>query len=190
MKVAVIILGAGSSSRMGKPKQLLPYKNTTLLGNAIQVANQSLANNVFCVLGANFEIIKKSIEQYNCNIILNPKYKDGLSSSIKTAVKELQNFDKLLFMLGDQPKITFDFLNELLNLSEENPTKIIASDYGNKKGVPAIFPKKYFSELLTLSGDKGASKMLNLHQENIIKLKNNFLVDIDTFKEYLKLIKT
>ena len=190
-KTAILILAAGSSSRMEKPKQLLLYKHTTLLGWAIEQAQNSIANNVFCVLGANAEIIEKEIEKSNSNIIYNPNFKDGLSSSIVAGIHHLKikNFDLVLIMLADQPNVNSSYLNELIKASEENPLKIIASNYGKKVGVPAIFPKNYFQQLLKLKGDKGAGEFLTQHNSEIIKMKPFNLIDIDTPKEYQNLIK-
>lgn len=190
-KTAILILAAGSSSRMGKPKQLLPYKNTTLLGNAIEQAQKSSANAMFCVLGANAKIIKTSIEKHQIETIYNPNYKDGLSSSIVTGIDYLstKNFDAVLIMLADQPNVDSKYLNELIKTFEENLSKIISSSYNENLGVPAIFPKKYFVELLKLKGDKGAKDLLKKYQTEIITMKPFDLIDIDTKKDYQNLIK-
>lgn len=189
MKTAILILAAGSSSRMGTPKQLLPYKSTTFLGYTIEQAKQSRADATFCVLGANAEPIKKSIESYQIETIYNPDFKNGLSSSIVVGVKELQhNFDTILIMLADQPNINFNYLNKLIKTSVENPSKIIASNYQNKIGVPAIFPKKYFNHLLELKRDKGARNILNNNKSDIIKMPPFNLTDIDTKEDYQNLI--
>lgn len=189
-KTAILILAAGSSSRMGKPKQLLPFKNTTLLGWSIAQAKKSKANNIFCVLGANAEIIKKDISNYNIETIFNANFKDGLSSSIVAGTDYLatKNYDSVLIMLADQPNVGSDYLNKLIKTSEENASKIIASNYIDKTGVPAIFTKEYFPDLLNLKGDKGAKDFLNNHQSKIIKLKPFNLVDIDTIEDYKKLM--
>lgn len=175
---------------MGKPKQLLPYKNTTLLGWTISQAKKSKANNVFCVLGANAEIITKDISKHKIECILNPNFKDGLSSSIVAGIDYLKStdFDAILIMLADQPNINSDYLNKLIKTSEENPSKIIASNYIDKIGVPAIFTKEYFPDLLNLKGDKGAKDFLNNHQSKIIKLKPFNLIDMDTKEDYKKLM--
>lgn len=190
MKTAILILSAGSSSRMGKPKQLLPFKNTTLLGNAIEQAKNSKADSVFCVLGSNAKIIEKEIEKSNSKIIYNPNFKDGLSSSIVAGVQHLKNsFDNILVMLADQPNVDATYLNELIKTSKENPSKIISSNYQNNKGVPAVFPKIYFQQLLKLEGDKGAKEFLNNQSSNLIVVKNLInLVDIDTQEDYQNLI--
>lgn len=189
-KTAILILAAGSSSRMGKPKQTLPYKNTTLLVWSIAQAKNSKASSVFCVLGANAEIITKDISKHKVECILNPNFKDGLSSSIIAGIDYLKpkDFDAVLIMLADQPNVNSNYLNTLIKTSEENLSKIIASNYIDKIGVPAIFTKEYFLDLLNLKGDKGAKDFLNNHQSKIIKLKPFNLVDIDTKEDYKKLM--
>lgn len=189
MKSAILILAAGSSSRMGTPKQLLPYKKTTLLGYSIEQAKHIGPKHVFCVLGANAEMIEKSIEKYQIETIYNPDFKHGLSSSIVIGVNILQhNFDTILIMLADQPNVDANYLNKIIKTSKENPSKIIASNYQGKIGVPAIFPKKYFKNLLFLEGDKGAKELLNNHQSEVIKMKPFNLTDIDTKEDYQNLI--
>ena len=188
---STIILSAGSSKRMGTPKQLLPYKHTTLLGWTIEQAKNSTSNEVVCVLGANAEAIKKSIKNYQIKTIFNPNFKDGLSSSIVAGIQYLSETEteRVLVLLADQPNITSDYLNELIKTSKENPSKIIASNYGKHIGVPAVFPKYYSSELLKLKGDKGAKVFLNKNVSNILVLKKMInLVDIDTKEDYQKLI--
>ena len=123
-------------------------------------------------------------------MIINTSYKDGLSSSIATGIKHIENkdFDRILIMLADQPNVNTDYLNTLLNTSQEHPLKIIASDYGKNVGVPAIFPKAYFQNLTKLKGDKGAKLFLQNHLSEVMKMKTIDLIDIDTKEEYQKLI--
>ena len=189
-KTAILILAAGKSSRMGSPKQLLPYQNTTLLGWAIEQAKNSKASAIFCVLGANAIRIKQSIEKNNFEIIINKEFQNGLSTSIIAGINHLKdkNFDSVLIMLADQPNVNTNYLNKLITASEEDKNVIIASCYPNKVGVPAIFPKQYFNQLLQLKGDKGAKYLLNNQHSKIIKLNANNLLDIDTIQDYQKLI--
>ena len=189
-KIAILILAAGSSSRMGTAKQLLPYKKTTLLGWTIEQVKTSKANAIYCVLGANAAIIKQQINQYKIETIFNADFKNGLSTSILVGVNHIiaKNFDSVLITLADQPNINPKYLDELIITSEENPKKIIASNYETKIGVPAIFPKNYFNQLLNLKGDKGASLFLNNHVSETIKMPLFNLIDIDTKEDYQKLI--
>ena len=190
-KIAILILAAGSSTRMGDIKQLLPYKHTTLLGWAIEQAQKSSIKDVFCVLGAYKESIEQQISKYSSKIIYNPNYGSGLSSSIVNGIKYLEekNVEAILIMLADQPHITSEYLNTLIETSKIHPSKIIASNYKDSVGVPAIFPKIYFNELLNLKGDKGAKYFLQKHDSNVIK--TNYpqnLVDIDTPNDYKRLL--
>ncbi len=187
-KIGVLILAAGSSSRMGKIKQLLPYKHTTLLGWTIEQAQASVADEVLCVLGANATEIRVSIKNYKVKTSFNPNYKDGLSSSIVSGIKALENLDAVLILLADQPFVTSAYLNRLLSEYQADEQRIIASNYERSLGVPAVFPKKYFDELKKLSGDKGAKGLLEKYRSELVKVDSENLIDIDTLDDYLKII--
>ena len=187
MNVAILILAAGDSTRMGSPKQLLPLGDKTMIGCAIENALQSQANKVFCVLGANSEKINPSIENYDIETILNSNYKKGLSSSIVKGIETLQAaaFDAVLIMLADQPNVTTEYINTLIDAYRENPKNIITSKYSKTHGVPAVFPRKLYNQLQQLKGDKGAKTFLNA-SKNIIGIDTNQpLIDIDTQEDYL-----
>lgn len=192
MNIAILILAAGSSSRMGKAKQLLPVKNSTLLGIAVKNAHNSNAEQIYCVLGEHAEQIQESIKKYNINIIRNPNYKNGLSSSIVEGIKHLksESIDAILVMLADQPKVDTTYLNILIDSFYKHPSKISASNYSGIYGVPAIFPKTYVEQLLKLKGDKGAKALLNSQKKQVISMTSDKLIDIDTQEEYLNFLKS
>ncbi|MFT4780719.1 MAG: molybdenum cofactor cytidylyltransferase [Flavobacteriales bacterium] len=186
MNIALVILSAGSSTRMGTAKQLLPVGDTTLLGVSIESALKSNSNKVFCVLGAHAKTIYNSISQYDIETIPNDKHEEGLSSSIVEGINYIEDkhFDAVLIMLGDQPKVDYNYLNMLVTSFEKNPTKISASKYLNNTGVPAIFPKLFFKQLQQLRGDKGAKDFLNAYKTQVISINSEKLIDIDTQEEY------
>lgn len=190
MKIAILILAAGQSSRMKRTKQLLPIGNNTLLGTVIQHALNTKRTNVYCVLGAESEKIKSSIQKYNLSIIINREYKQGMSTSIKKGVEFIvdNNYDGVFVILGDQPLIDTNYLNKVVETFNANPNKIVATKYSNVIGVPALFPKTYFNLLKNLSGDKGAREILNKN-ENLIALSTSGLLDIDTKAQYDDFIK-
>ncbi len=192
--VSIVILAAGSASRMGKPKQLLRYKNTTLLGHVIEVAKATSASKLYCTLGAYAEQILKQLEGGKTRFIMNTDWRPGLSSSIIAAVKHIQSEETqpnaLLFILGDQPKVSSGYLNQMIHLHHEQPNTIIASNYGEAIGVPSLFPKNKWRGLLQLEGDKGARNYLRSHKDKLISLDARpFLMDIDTPEDYLQLIQ-
>ena len=193
--IAVIILAAGASKRMGKPKQLLRWGSDTLISLAIQKALKINTDEVIVVLGANHEIIREEIKHFPITILNNRDWKLGLGKSIAFSVNYLlekkTKTNGVLIKLVDQPFITVDYLNELiLNFSTKNK-KIIATLYDNKKlGVPAIFDKTYFKELAYLNDDFGAKKLLKENESYVKALippvKN---VDLDSKEDYEKLFR-
>ncbi|MFI8379868.1 NTP transferase domain-containing protein [Leeuwenhoekiella sp. NPDC079379] len=188
---AILILAAGSASRMGKAKQLLPYKTSTLLGHAIKQALASKAKAVYCVIGANAEVIENSITQ-KIHLLYNSDWRHGLGNSIATGIKHITDthFDCVLVMLADQPKIDTDYLNQLINTAEIHENKCIASGYGIKNGVPAVFPRSYFKVLEELSGDLGARELLNAGSDFVVSIDaKNKIQDIDTPEDYRRLLK-
>ncbi|CAL2064016.1 nucleotidyltransferase family protein [Tenacibaculum sp. 190524A05c] len=191
MKVATLVLAAGKSTRMGSPKQLLKLGNTTLLGKVIESVCSIPNNSVFCVLGANADLIEKSIESYDITTVRNKNYDQGLSSSIIAGIQHVSELDVdlVLIVLGDQPKIESEYLKLMIQLALEKKDSIITSRYQKRNGVPAIFPKKYFKNLLNLQGDKGASKLLNSEEFPIYVINESVdLVDIDTQDDYQNLL--
>lgn len=183
--IAVLVLAAGKSSRMKSIKQLEIINNKTLLDIILEKVKQLFSDHIYCVLGANSDKIKAEITSKNIQFIENKNFDKGLSSSIVSGLeyfkkKEL-NFDGVFILLADQPAIEIKYLKAMLELFDKNQTKITASNYENKLGVPAVFPKKYFEDLLLIHGDKGAKEFINNRKSEVIspKLTSN-LIDIDT----------
>jgi molybdenum cofactor cytidylyltransferase len=189
MNIAILILAAGESKRMQGIKQLLPWKNTTLLGNAIEQAVESKGNAIYVVLGANSNKISPTIEHYKVSIIENKNWKNGIGKSIACGVNFLREnqlkYDAILIMLADQPLISSSYYNLLIDEYSQNEAKIIASDTNNKPSVPAIFDSAYFDNLAQLNEDKGAKEILIAAQEEVYILRSNAsLTDIDTSSSY------
>lgn len=188
-KIAMLILAAGESKRMNGVKQLLPWKNTTLLGNAIEQGLNSKVCEVYVVLGANSERIKESISKYPVQIIKNNNWENGMGSSISGALAFLKsnklNYKAVLITLADQPLIDMDYYNLLIHHSVIGKERIIASNTNNKPSVPAIFNRYYFKNLSRLNKDKGAKDLLKSVSNDvfIVNAKVN-LIDIDTASAY------
>jgi molybdenum cofactor cytidylyltransferase len=165
MSIAAVILAAGESRRLGKPKQLLVYRGESLLNRAIRLAQEAGALSVFAVLGAHFEIVSTSIEPTGATIIRNDRWEQGIASSIQAGLSAVNanapQSSGVLLMGCDQPRLTAEHLRLLLDAFKGNAsTSIVSSTYGGVRGVPAIFPRQAFSGLLTLSGDRGARSLI------------------------------
>ncbi|WP_343486302.1 nucleotidyltransferase family protein [Allomuricauda sp. d1] len=191
-KVAALILAAGASSRMGQPKQLLPWKHTTLLGHALGNA-KAVADEIVVVLGANADKVKNSLSK-EFEIIENERWKNGMGSSIAAGVTYLatkSKIDSILIMTSDQPLIDKGHLTQLLNTYRAHEDFICATAYNDKSGVPAIFPKSFFGDLKNLDEDFGARQLIAQNMNRVVtvaaKGKTN---DIDYMKDYENLYNT
>ena len=192
--IAILVLAAGKSSRMKGIKQLLKIDNKTLLEHTLEEAKKVNSKNVFCVLGANATKIKAQTSTKNINYIFNENFEKGLSSSIVSGVNYIEkkhpNINSILILLADQPEVNDFYLNKLIATFKKNNEKIIASNYGEMNGVPAIFPKNYFSKLQFLKGDKGAKELLNNNDLDVLVFpRKKSFVDIDTQEDYQSYIK-
>lgn len=189
---AGLILAAGSSSRMGRPKQLLPWKNTTLLGHTILHLRQ-VVKDVFVVLGANHSAIKSSIVDTNVHIIYNSSWETGMGTSIATAMATISNSDKydaVLIALADQPLLESEYYQKMTANFRTKEYPIIATSYGKHCGVPAIFDPIFFPEMQVLHADYGAKKLIQKHKAQAKCLVTEYAeLDIDTPESYEQLYK-
>lgn len=188
-KLAVLILAAGNSSRMGVSKQLLKWKDTNLLQHTINTVNAVNSENIV-VLGANYSKIRSQIEDKKMCVLCHQNWQKGLGSTISFGINYINNslphIDNVLIMLADQPLITADFLNQMIETQKLYQNKIICTLYQNEKlGVPAIFNNSFFEELLQLNNDKGAKNILQNYSDRILSVDGeNLISDIDTIEDY------
>ena len=193
-KLAVLILAAGNSSRMGVSKQLLKWKEANLLQHAMNTVEKVSSQNLV-VLGANYSKIKSQIDDKNIRVLCNQNWQKGLGNSISFGInyikESLLNIENVLIMLADQPLIDADFLNQMIETHKLYPKKIICTLYQNERlGVPAIFNKIYFDDLMQLNNDKGAKELLKKYTIDVIAINGGVVIrDIDTLAEYEDLYK-
>lgn len=190
-KVDVLILAAGSASRMGELKQLLPWKDTTLLGNAIQTAKICNGRHTYVVLGAHADTIIESINKAGVTILVNAHWDLGMGTSLSHGIKEITKRkdlpDAILVTVADQPYIDATYLNMIIDQYTNGNNKIVATAYEKKLGVPAVFDKSLFPELKALAGDVGASKIITANLSASIGLNaGKKVLDLDTPADYKK----
>jgi len=194
LKIAMIILAAGESKRMGRIKQILPWKNSTLLEHVIEQGHAATVDDVFVVLGANIQSILNKIDQKNITIINNQKWQEGMGTSIACAMhyfkKNSLYYDAALIVLADQPLLDSMHYNILIDNYIKSNNKIVSTQINSGEGVPAVFDRKYFSELSTLDQDFGAKKIIAANvQDNYTINSGVSHVDIDTIEIYCSLFK-
>ncbi|MEE1963439.1 nucleotidyltransferase family protein [Allomuricauda taeanensis] len=189
--IPILILAAGASMRMGgKTKQLLPWAGTTLLGHAIQQATQ-VSETVVVVLGAKSELIEQQVPN-QVETIVNPNWEQGIGSSISVGVGHILNLcktmDGVLIMLGDQPFLDADYLQKLVRGFNNGEHAIVATSYGKKMGVPAIFSPSVVTELSGLNQDVGAKQIIEKYADRAKGMDpEGKEIDVDTMETYHRL---
>lgn len=192
-EIGIVILAAGASTRFGSPKQLINFGKKSLLSKAVQTALESNASRATLVLGANSELMLMQTKNVPINTTINADWKTGIASSIKHGLSELlKESDELsaaIFMLCDQPMITAEHINQIIDKFAESKKPIIASSYKNTLGVPALFTREMFAEIMKLEGDKGAKNLISAKSNQTTKVDiPEAEFDIDTSKDLQRLL--
>lgn len=187
--VFAIILAAGSSSRLGSPKQLLAWRNASLLEHAVSNARTVLYQCVIVVLGAHADAIHSAVDLDGLTVVVNPDWQEGMASSIRAGVRALPaSASAALILLCDQPLVNASHLRKLLEAWEAEPNHIVASEYRQSVGVPALFPAEFFDELSALNGDRGAKLLLLKFDDRLLKIPlPEAELDIDNAEDVARL---
>jgi molybdenum cofactor cytidylyltransferase len=191
--VGLVILAAGSSSRMGQPKQLLPYDGESLMRRSARLGLLSGCFPVTVVLGANSLLIGTELEDLPVFVTQNPDWEAGMASSIRVGLAHtlhvLPKVSAVIIALCDQPLVTSAFLHGLTDAFVAVGKPIVATRYGNITGVPALFSRELFDELEGLTGQEGARKLIASQPDRVHAVPfPEAALDVDTPEDYLKLI--
>ncbi|MBE8970505.1 nucleotidyltransferase family protein [Nostocales cyanobacterium LEGE 12452] len=191
--IAIMILAAGASTRMGTPKQLLLYQGRSFLKYITEIAIASVCQPVVVVLGANAEQIHPQIQQLPVKVVKNLDWACGMSTSIKSGIELLNNLpqkiEAVVITLCDQPFVSPKIINQLVYTYYLTNKPIIACEYGDTLGVPALFSQTFFSELATLKETSGAKKVINNNLDEVFSIPFPLGdIDIDTPKDYEQLL--
>lgn len=186
-RIGAVILAAGASRRLGRPKQLVIHEGRTLVERSILAATGAGAEPVVVVLGAHADEVSSVVPKVSerARIVLNENWNDGMGTSIACGVKELlksgRNIEAVLILVCDQPALDKRVLGGVLAQSQANPGRIILCDYGDGRGPPVCFPREFLGELADLTGDAGAASIHRKHADlvTLVSFPGGAL-DIDT----------
>ncbi|HXE11933.1 MAG TPA: nucleotidyltransferase family protein [Bryobacteraceae bacterium] len=189
---AALILAAGQASRMGSLKQLLPFREGTLLSNTIRQAQNAGFDRIVVVVGAEAARVAGSIAREPVEAIENPNWDLGMGSSIRTGVKRIRQWrplpDVIAILLADQPLIESRHLLAMRELQTQSKASIVAAQYGGGYGVPALFASDLFGELESLPPDAGARNLLREGEFPVIGYPlPEAATDIDTRDDFAAL---
>jgi molybdenum cofactor cytidylyltransferase len=186
--ISAIILAAGESKRMGEPKQLMPFGQSTILEKAIDNLLSSAVNEIIVVLGYKAEEVLKTIATKPVKIAINPDYKQGMSTSIIAGLSLIaRQAQAVMLALGDQPLVDSQTINQLIEEFYNHDKGIVVPTYHGKRGHPVIFAIKYKQKLLELTGDIGGREVIKDHPDDILEVavdSESVISDIDTRADY------
>lgn len=190
--IAIMILAAGASTRMGTPKQLLLYQGRSLIQYITEIAIASVCQPIIVVLGAHSEQIRLHIDHLPVCIVENLNWANGMGSSISSGMRFLynlpQNIEAVVIVLCDQPFLSTQLINQLVDAYHSTKKPMIVCEYAETLGVPALFDKIFFSELAELQGNTGAKKIIHNHLTEVFTIPfAQGSIDIDIPKDYQQL---
>lgn len=191
MKTGLILLAAGSSSRLGRSKQLIEFQGKKLIQKAIEEAQKSKANSSVVVLGWNPDLIKTGFDSDHIPYVINENWEEGMASSMQAGLRfliEKEHPDQVILMLVDQPFVDSKLLDRLILEKENSGKGIVACLYSETLGVPAIFDRAYFEEMVSLKGSEGAKKVILKNSADVFPIDFPLgAVDLDTPEDIEKL---
>lgn len=189
--VGILVLAAGESARLGRPKQSLPFGDTTLLGHAVAQALAARLGPVVVVLGAHADALRGHVPA-EAHIVLNRGWREGMASSIRAGLAVLEaewpTVRAAIVMTCDQPHVSAELLRELAATWVTGGAPVVASRYGGTLGVPALFAREVWSELMALRGDRGAKAVIARHADMVQAVEfPGGEADVDTEEDWRRL---
>ena len=183
--VAGLVLAAGGSSRLGRPKQLLPYRGGTLLDSVLETARASAFDQLLVTLGGAADDVRAAVDLSGADVVVNAAYGSGCSSSIAAATSALDpRCDLLVLLLGDQPGVSSRAVRAVV--AGRGDARIAVCAYSDGRGHPFAFARSSFRELSGLQGDKAVWKLLEHRADEVVDVPVEGPVprDVDTWKDY------
>lgn len=186
--VSAILLAAGESKRMGKPKQLMPFGRSTILEQTIDNLLNSEVSEVIVVLGYRAEEMIKTVAIKPVKVVINPAYHQGMSTSIVTGLNLVDDeAQAVMLALADQPLVDSKTMNRLIDEFFNHDKGIAIPVYQGRRGHPIIFSIKYKGELLKLTGDIGGRQIIKQHPDDVLEVAvgcESINIDINTPSNY------
>jgi molybdenum cofactor cytidylyltransferase len=182
-----VVLGAGKSTRFGSPKQLLPFGDTTLLGQAVRNANASALDRVVVVLGRASEELRSTVDFSRAEVVENTAYGTGCASSLLAGLDAAgEDCDAIALLLGDQPGVKSEYIDHVVATWQQNSPWAAVTAYMGGLGHPFVFAREAFGELRSLHGDKAVWKLIEAHPERVsrVEIEAPLPPDVDGPEDY------
>lgn len=181
--ISAVVLAAGGSTRMGRPKLALPVRGVPMIRRVTQAALASRCREVIVVLGTNADLYRPLLEGLDVRLVENPDPGEGMGSSIRIGIEALSSdAEGVVILLADQPLVSAAVIDYLIETAASEGRRIVASTYRGTVGPPVYFHRALFLEMLTLEGDRGARSVIEAYPKEglAVPLDDTAAVDIDT----------
>lgn len=193
MKVAAIVLAAGESRRMGRPKQTLPYGDSTVLETVLRTLRAAQVDGITVVLGNHAPQIRAQLDHLDVEVCINPRPEEGMVSSAQRGLAQVgDDADAYLFVLGDQPQMEARVVDALIEAAARSPFGICLPTYAGRRGHPVLFRARYRAEILALPRTVGLHQIVRAHPGDLLELPvdtPSVLKDIDTPEDYRRALE-
>jgi molybdenum cofactor cytidylyltransferase len=183
--VCGLVLGAGGSSRLGRPKQLLAYGDGTLLGHVVGVARECAFDQLIVAIGGSARDVREHVDLAGAQVVVNDGYGSGCSSSIAAALDAIDpRCGVLVLMLGDQPGVGAATVSALLE--QRGDADLAVCRYDDGRGHPIASSRAMFGALANLHGDKGVWRLLDEGGDDVVEvpIAGAIPLDVDTEDDY------
>jgi molybdenum cofactor cytidylyltransferase len=189
MTVAAVVLAAGGSRRLGQPKQLLAFRGATLLDAVLGTARRAGLAQVVVALGGAADDVVGSVDLSGFDVVLNPDFGDGCSTSIRSALAQVSDdVEGIVLLLGDQPGVAPSTVVALVAAAREHAVGVCAYDDG--PGHPLWFRRSMFETLAGLQGDKAVWKLVDAGDDVVhVQVRRDVPLDVDTWDDYRALLE-
>jgi len=188
--ICAVVLAAGESKRMGVPKLLLPYRQTTIIETVLAGVTASRVDATLVVLGSGRRPIREKIRRFPVSVAVNTRFREGMLSSIQKGIASLPDRPgAALIVLGDQPDISPPVIDALVKAWEEGQKGIVVPVFSGRRGHPLLLDLKYRREVEDLTPETGLRGLLQAHPDDVLEVglsDARILVDIDTPEDYRK----
>lgn len=192
-RIAGIVLAAGASTRLGRPKQVLDIGGKPVIAHVVERALAAPLDEVLVVVGAAGEAVERALAAYPVRIVPNPAYLDGQSTSLLAGLRALEgaSVDGAVVLLGDQPGIDPADIAALLGCRRETRAPIVMTAYGAERSHPVLFGDEVFPELMAITGDQGGRDVIRAHAPDVLTIASALReppLDLDTEAAYRDLL--
>jgi len=191
-RVSAVVLAAGTSSRMGRAKQLLSLGESTVLAQTLTLVQSAALHEIVLVLGASAEAIRRQLPSpQELKIVVNQAYQQGMASSLRAGLSAVDpNSDAALIVLGDQPFIRSQTIDRIIEEYRRSRAQIVIPVHQGRRGNPVLLDRSVFAEVMALEGDIGSRAVFANHLNGIAKVEVEdvgILLDLDEPGDYERL---